>query len=544
MIIPLRNPAAIGVIRDIEAHDLPREAWSYARNMRFTDDRIEKFSGHSQLYSTGAPAVGAHYIMPFFQPDGNFAWVICGLDDVWKIQSSAYTELTNAGGDYTGAASNRWNGCVFGGALIINNGVDSPQQFEPGDAKFTDLDYITGTNTWTNTNGTTGAGGSGMTAKVIRAFRDQLIALDVTNKNLGAGVQRDPYKIKWSHYAAAGLVPNSWNQADASKAAGEYSLIQTPDYLVDCLPMGDVNIIYKEDTTWTQRFIGAPGIYEFDILPDTFGMMAQQCACEVNGAHFVKTMDDLIIHNGQSIIKSVADKKYRKWIQNNIDTDNYANSYVIKNGRMQEAWFCFPESGQTYPNLALVWNYKDDVLYIRDLPSAVHIAEGITDPVVADEVDTVTGTADELTGVYDIRFYDPISRQLLMSEYSETAVVLHQADTGTDFDGTSISAELKREGIPLFDEKSNKQGKHRVRRITPYISGTVDSVVQIRVGVQPQNRYDTVLWSEWKDYTIGTDRKLDFRVTGRYLSLHIRSNTDQEFVYSGCEIDAIPVSAR
>jgi len=544
MIIPLRNPAAIGIIKDIEAHDLPIEAWSDGSNMRFRDGRAEKFSGHSRIYDSSPPAAGAYYIMPYFKPDGSFAWMICGLDDIWQISSSAYTEFTRLSGDYTGSASDRWNGAVFGGSLILNNGVDAPQQLEPGDTKFTDLDYITGTSTWGNTDGTTGGAGSGITAKVIRAFRDQLIALDVTNKNLAAGSQRDPYMIKWSHYASAGAVPNSWNPSDTSKAAGEFSLIQTPDYLVDCLPLGDVNIVYKEDTTWVQRFVGFPAIYEFDKIPDTFGMMGQQCAVEVNGMHLVKTLSDLVVHNGQQIVKSVVDKKWRRWIQNNIDTDNYSNSYMVKSSRGQEAWFCFPTVGNTFPDIALVWNWKDDNLSVRELPGARHIAEGITDPVVEDGVDALGGTADQLTGIYDQRFYDPISRQLLMAEDEDTEVTLSQLDTGETFNGTVITADLRRDGIPLNEGKSTKQGKRRVRRVTPYISGTIGSAVQVRVGTQVNDRYDDIQWSDWKDYTIGVTRKLDFRVTGRYMSLHIRSNENAEFVYDGCDIDVVEVSQR
>ena len=78
MIIPFRSPASHGIILDIPAHDLPPEAWSYGNNVRFRNGQIEKFNGHERVYSGNAPVAGAHFLLPYFQLDGEFAWIIVG----------------------------------------------------------------------------------------------------------------------------------------------------------------------------------------------------------------------------------------------------------------------------------------------------------------------------------------------------------------------------------------------------------------------------------------------------------------------------------
>jgi hypothetical protein len=189
--------------------------------------------------------------------------------------------------------------------------------------------------------------------------------------------QNRPYRIVWSSPAQPGAVPPSWDTADPAQAANEADLGQTSDHLVDQLILGDVNIIYKEATTWGMAYIGPPFWFRFwEILPDR-GLLWRDCVAEFSGGHVLITQDDIVIHNGQfESDQSIIDRKLRRWLFRSIDATNYRSTYVLSYPAKNEIWFCFPEAGSTYASLALVWNWKSNAIGIRDLPEAPFTAMG------------------------------------------------------------------------------------------------------------------------------------------------------------------------
>ena len=550
MIIKFRNPGEYGIIKDIDPHDLPLGVWSDGNNVRFRDGRVERISGHTAVYESATPTTedNTTFILPYF--DGtDFKWLLAGDEVVYSQTGQSRTEVTRTAGvgDYSADADNRWNGCIFGGVPIINNGVDPPQSLTSGtsptifeDLKWNDSAAGGSTSTWLTTDGTDGATGTnGFTCKVMRSYRDHLIALNITDQD-AVSDGNNPYEIRWSHAASAGAVPVTWDASNDAYDAGTYSLVETPDYLVDCLTLRDQNIVYKESTTWLMRYVGAPRIFEFSKILGESGMMAQQCAVEFQGQHLVKTLDDLILHNGQQVTGRVLDKSWRRWLQNNIDATNYDKCFMVPNHRQLEIWFCFPSNGKTYPDRALIWNYQDNKISVRDLPDMVHAAVGIIADQIDDTLGNSVGTIAAQEGIYDQRLYDPIAQYLLMSKFvnGATNATLYQSDTGNTFGGASITSTLTREGIPLTENDTDARSYKMVRGIIPYITGTVGGTVEVRIGTQV-NRTDEIDWEDWQTYTIGTTRTLNFRASGYYMSIQYRTTDQTEWSLGGFDIDVI-----
>lgn len=537
--ISYRTPGAIGIVRDIPATDLPPEAWSYGENVTFKDQRVNKRLGHATSFSTELQntAQGIHFILPLFQEGGEFSWVVVGLEDAWTLTLGSLTKITNVGGVYTGAATDRWNGAVLSDVVILNNGVDPPQQKLSSQANLVDLDFVTGTSTWDNTDGASAAGGSGLTAKVMRSFREYLVALNTTDKNTSINY---PQRVQWSHAAVAGSVPDSWDPTDDTRDAGFFDIVETPDFVVDCLTLRDLNIIYKESTTWSMRYVGPPRVFEFYKILSEHGMMAQQCAVTFNNQHCVKTLDDLIVHNGQQLIVRLLDKKWRSFLQNDIDADNYLNSFMIDNHREYEIWFCYPENFATYCTKALIWNYQDNTFSVRDLPDIVHAATGV---VRTDELDTIASygsqPTSELSGPYDIRYYDPISKHIMMSEYQPVGTngVLYKPEITTQFNGQNYVSRIQRLGLPMTADKSQKMTNKVVRQLIPYVEASTGDVMQFRIGSQ-QTRNDEVKWQDWQDYTLGTDRKIDLNVvlSGNFIAFDMKNETSADWQFDGFDI--------
>ena len=353
-----------GIVRDTPVHKLKDGIFSDGKNIRFNELGAESLVGDLDTFSTAS-------ITPLwlnvFPPIGAPKWVYGNLTEMWVVDTTTHTEITRISGDYAGIASQRWQSSVFNGTGIFNNTIDIPQ----GWTAFDPLTKLVDLPNWTSTR----------RCKSIRSFKNFLIALNMTD----SGVAR-PYRVVWSDSAVPGTLPGSWDTTDPATDSREFDLAETSDYLVDQLVLGDINIIYKEHSTWGMQYIGPPFYFRFWKILSKRGLLHRDCVTNAPFGHVVATQDDIIVHSGQTEqSESILDSRMRRWLFSTIDPTNFRNCFMLANGRRNEVYFCFPEVGQTYANTALVWNWKDSSIGIRELVSTPFGAVGpVGDAVVED----------------------------------------------------------------------------------------------------------------------------------------------------------------
>lgn len=521
MIIPVNNVGQIGVVIDKQPHELPTNAWSFAQNVRFKDGFAEKFNGHAMVF--GNPTVAPYWMKPVETPT-SLQWLYAGLLKVYTWDGGAHTDITRTAGNYGATADLGWTGDVLGGVPVINNGVDDPQMWLPASA---------GTKLLLLSNWP-----ASTKCRALRAFKQYLVALDVTT---GAG--RFPQMVKWSHPAVAGTVPVSWDPTDTTKDAGEYNLMETTDFVLDCLPLRDVNIIYKENTTYLMQYIGGLNIFRFARIMGTGGALSRRCAVEYTaGKHAVFGDGDLFQHDGLNTQSLVA-SRLRRRIYNSIDSTNYQRAFVVHDQPNKEVWFCFPETGNTECNLACVWGYEDNTWGFRDLPQIAHIELGIINPGgTSDQWNLAVGTWDSDSQVWDQRQYNPAQRSILMGQPSGPA--LFQADTTNQFNSVDTSVVLERQGLalPLTPEgPPDMNYVKQVVRVFPRITGTVGGVVQVYVGASMIPGVAPTYLPP-VPFIIGTTNHIDALVSGRLLAIKFSSSTTLDWKLSGYEFDVVNVS--
>lgn len=337
-----------GIIRDTPAHKLPDGAFSDGNNVRFAEEGVQTVGGNLPVLS--AASVNPTWLYPF-PPIGAPIWVYADANQVFAIDGDTHTEITRASGNYSGLTTERWQASFFNGVAILNNTVDIPQAWTEFDSGTQLVDLPN----WDATR----------RAKSVRGFLNFLIALNMTD----SGVSR-PYRIVWSDSADAGTLPGSWDSTDPATDSREFDLAQTPDHLVDCLPMGDVNIVYKENSCWGMRHVGPPFFFRFWEILSKRGLLQRDCVRNTPIGHIVVTQDDIIVHRGQIESEvSILDKKQRKWLFQSIDPANFRNSFLMADNRRNEAYFCFPEVGETYSNKVLAWNWRHNSIAVRDIPT-------------------------------------------------------------------------------------------------------------------------------------------------------------------------------
>lgn len=518
-IVDIDNVGRVGIVTDIKPHELPPEAWTSGQNVRMRDNAVVKTLGYQAVMDP--PTIAPYQLLPVGN-DTSYFWLYMGLTKVYVYNGSAHTNITRQTAsvdvNYAATADKGWNGGVLGGIPILNNGLDTPQAWDP-QAIATKLAELA--NWPANT-----------TAGVIRVFGNYLVALDVTVSSV-----RNPHLVRWSHLSDPGAVPTSWDFTDATVDAGRKELSDTAGFIVDCLPLGRVNILYKEDAVYTMQHIGGNFIFAFNLAFKEFGMLTKRCAREFFGKHLVVTIDDIVIHDGRSA-KSILTKRYRKTLFNEINSTNYTRSFMVVHNNFHEMWFCYPTAGQSFATKALVWNWDDNTFSFRDLPSVAHIAPGFLDSSASDAWDSAIGVWNTDTVPWNQRLYSPTNNTLIMAGAANTK--LYEADKTDQNAGSNMTAFIQREGLAVAgndrhgNPKVDMTSRKFVSRIWPKLSST--GPLNVYVGGQ-ENIGGAITWNGPHSFDPSVDDSIALEVNTPFIAVKFESTSDISWQLDGYKLD-------
>lgn len=473
----INDLANYGVVNDIPAYMLPPEAWTLGLNVRFWNGAVETVLGWEGVF--GSPIEPPHFLMPIPTQATNY-WIYAGATKIMLFDGSGHSDISRlVGGAYTMADTRDWNATMLGGIPIFNNGNDVPQ-FRADMAAATRFANLTN---WP----------AALRAKVIRAFGPFLLAFNLVDGGVSL-----PHTVQWSHPADPGTVPSSWDYTDATVDAGRKDFEDTQaGILRDALPLGGTIYVYKDNSTWRGVFVGGRDIFDWKALYETSGILAPRCvAITGDGSRqFVVTQDDAIYHKGGEPV-SVLDKRQRATLFGEMDTVNYINSFILQVPLRNEMWFCYPTTGNTHPNKAMIWNYREggergvvsfaDGITFRN--GAVGSIEGVSDELWSDGTDGW----DEDTGAW--------------SEFSRRRVVCASPDSNKFFnfdkantrDGVAYTSTLQRVSLGLMGKKRGGdpivdfQRRKLFQRLWPKMQG---GPVNVRLAAQ-ETAEGAVTWGD------------------------------------------------
>lgn len=491
-----------GIVKDQEGYELPPNAWTDGNNVRMHQGWVGAVSGSTKLVDCGAIP---YWIAPYYTATTRYL-AYAGLSKLYVHDGTTETDITPSPAP-TAIASDKWTGGTLSGVLVVNNGRDVPW-------------YYTGTGTasaltaWTST----------WRCKALRPFKQFLLAMNITKSTTNY-----PYMVKWSHEADPGAVPTSWNEADATKDAGEQDLAETPDAIIDGMALGDVFIVYKERSAWGMQYIGGQFIWRFFQLPNTLGMLTQNCVVNTPVGHVVLAQGDVYVHTGGET-KSLISDRMRNYLFSEISDNNYSACFVTSNPRRQEVWVCFPRADENKCSKALVWNWAENTLSLRDLQNYTAATVGVfsyygggwsTDSDAWD-VDTTTWNDGADFNINDSRLFAATAAGQIVG-----------VDSGTTFTGDAISSTVTKAGI-------HADAPERVKllsRVWPRIDAAAGTVMTVEVGASMTAEVAPT-WQTAQTFTVGTDEKVDSFASGRYLA--VRFSSTGQWRMRSMALDVIP----
>lgn len=507
--IPIPNLGQ-GLNLDGTPEELASGVITSGSNMRFRSGYAERFRGMETVYTT--PLVTPYHICHYQVGNTRFV-VYAGLQKTYADDGTTQTDITNA--NNTGGIDNRYTGGVFNGVYIQNNGVDVPQ-------------YWSG-NTASNLANLT-AWPAGYTAAFMRPYKNYLVAGDITR-----GGVRERGTFLWSHAADPGTIPTSWDIADVTKDAGDVSLSETNGSLIDALPLGDLLAIYKDDAIHFAQPIRSGDIFRFGRLPGETGLLARGCVVNTPVGHVFLTAGlDVVVHSGQGL-RSIIEGRMLKWLAANINAAQISRSFLAVSPTTKEVLVCFPAGTATACTKALVWNWKDDQLYVRDLSNVTY---GSTGQVTIGSSSTwagASGTWDtDVSSWSDETAIDRAQRLI----FARSTPALSMFDSTEQDHGASFTATLERTGMHFDSPEIIKL----CRGVRPKINAASGTVVKIQIGAAMVPDADPA-WQPAVDFTVGTDIEAPAFASGRFLSVRMFTTGDAPWRVRSAQMDVVPQGA-
>lgn len=499
-----------GVNKDLQSQELPDNAFSDCMNVRFRNGSLQRMKGEQKIFDT--PAVTPYWLQPYYSATQQFL-VHAGLTAVYADTYAAgvptRTNITPTVAP-TGGVDDRWTGGVLNGVLVMNNGKDAPWFWDRGTPN--KLEPLPG---WP----------AGWVAKSIRPFKNVLVAVGISKSGVAF-----PHLVAWSNVATPGNVPTSWDATDLTKLAGDLDLAEDPGIMVDQLAMGDVNVIYKQNSMYAMRATGGVDVFRFQRLPGKSGLLAVGCVTDTPMGHVVLTNGDVVIHSGQGA-QSIINGSNRESLFRNIDATNRGRSFLVTNPAASEVWICFPELGKPACTKAAVWNWADKTWSFRDLSDVTHGASGQLAQVATQAWDSQNYSWDDATFAWDEDELSPSQERLLLCS---TAPRISAADVTGTRDGAAYTSYAERVGLAFGDPDTVKL----CRGLRVRVSAALGTRVQFQLGAA-MNPEQAVNWSPPVVYTVGSsdNNQIDAFANGKFLAYRITSLDNQPWKITSVDWD-------
>lgn len=387
---------------------------------------------------------------------------------------------------FTASTSARWTGGAFNGLFLANNKNDGLYYWS-GDTsarlrKMPDLMDK---------------------ADAARPFKYYIVLLGVTS-----GGVKYPHRVSWSAAAEPGATP-AFTPSDTNDG-GSIDLAETAGHMVDCLPLGDVNIIYKQDARYAMQYVGGNDVFAFTRLPGNEGLLGVHCVVDTPAGHvFLTNGLDVMVHNGGAA-RSIAAGRIKSWIASTVSYE-FAKAqrvaFLCANTDKDEVWVWIPTTSSTYCSKAAVWNWKDDTWSIFDITSSVlgsgreltHACTGLLDPL------EYPGTATQKEIVVATCINSGLGISLISDELG-------------NFNGLSMVNSLERVGLALGDRETLKT-LHRSRWNIDASGAGAGTTVYHGASMFADT---AATYATGKSYTVGTTDYADARSPqGRFLAVKL-----------------------
>ncbi len=527
-IAKVRGLSKYGVVSDVDAYDLPPEAFSFAVNARFHNGHAT----HSPVFRTAAPLANVN-------PRTLAQWTSsAGVESLYvgyksgrinKWTPTAETNFSIAG--YADSDSTSlFTSCVLADVLYVNRSDRVPWRLKSSDSAFVALEN------WTST----------WRAGLLKSCGGALVALNITK----AGVAY-PTMYKTSNFALSGAVPTTWDETDTTNNATQNIFGGMQGQIVDANLLRSSLIVYALNETWALDADGSTSVFSNRRIFQNAGAISANCSVEVNGQHYVLGPNDIWTHDGSTKV-SIVDQKTRDFIFGSLNVANKAFCFVQYNAPLNQIMFAYQstDSGCTFvgadgANRGAVYDLAEKTWTFVDLPFVFAMTPAALSGAVTWQ--DLTGTWDALGGSW--ASYEA-STQKNFAALGDTNATFSLTKSLYAYDlygpgsqstypvdaNASLGMRLERDGIDLDELGADLRGHKVIRAIYP--QARLDAGTNLEFSFGASDSYNVApVFSDYMSYDGVLNNKCDFMASGRYLSMKVRFNSYKYVSISGYDVD-------
>jgi hypothetical protein len=377
---------------------------------------------------------------------------------LWKLTSGTLTNVSQAG-NYTTAATEKWNFTRFNNYIIATNFTNNVQKFDiENDTLFSDL---------------SATAPKGRHICVVRDF----VVLGNINDTVDGLV---PNRVAWSAIGnpSGAWTPSATTQADIQDLPGEGGWVMN-------VIGGEYGVVFREHSIVRMNYVGSPLIFQFDEIEGASGTPASRSVVKFGRGNniFYLGRDGFYIFDGQQsnpigvhqIDKTFYADVNQSYFENIVSCVDEINSIVL----------------MAYPSLASTSGVCDKIIMYNYAPNATvrwsfatisteYIFSSLAEGYTMDGLDAVNTNLDLITPNLDSRIWTGGASYLSAFNTS------HYLST---FTGTALTAVIETGEMEI-----NAGMKTRLKEVKPMIEGAPIADITVRIGTRDEGG-DTVTWS-------------------------------------------------
>jgi hypothetical protein len=494
-----------GVAVDLPANEVGPDFYTLARNVSFRNGFAERIAGRRQCYTQNNVNPVFHLLnvrAPGGVTESNF-WLTFGTASIEALETSNINTIT---GSALSAVSSpwQWSSTLLNNIPCFTNGLDAPRY-------------------WAGDVGTPAADlpgwPAGTVCKSLVAFKFHLFALDIDGPSGHFESQ-----FLWSDAAPPGDVPATWTAA-ATNEAGDAIAADTPGPCMCGVPLQDTLLLFKRSSTYGVNYLeGSARIFSLRLLDGDRGALTRHAAVDVGGKVFVVADGDVFLTDGTTW-QSVAQGRVRDYLFSQLDQASYENLFVMHDRARGEVWICYPTTGNTYCNEAIVYEIASDAWGIRDVTQMTCGEVGIINDTAPDESwDVDSQPWDDDNSAWNSANFS-LAVERLVTGANSVSLYAENDDTAT-----SIAANVYRHDLAMGAPERMKFAR-RVHVRTNETPGTL----YVRVGAR-NSVTDAINW-EAERTLVPPASFVNVRSLGRFLSVEVRGQDTDVWRLSGFDIE-------
>ncbi len=489
-----------GLARDVPSWEVGPNHFTGGDNFQCRLGFAERVSPFRVAYDP--PNAAPHELVNVNVGGVNY-WAYVGDDSQHVVEGATHSDVTFASGLQVAGFGFMHSLPVLNGVVVHNNGLDAPMYWPGAPASpFLALpDWPAGT-----------------TCKKMVAHKFHLFAMDMDEPG---GVFQN--KLKWSDAAEPGTIPDTWTPA-ADNEAGDVELADSQGRVQTAATLRDSLLIYKRNSVYIADYVGGVSIYNFRPLFKNVGALTRRAVAVTERGHIAVTDGDIVLIDGNNV-QSISAARMRATMFAQLDQENFEELFAVYYRAKREVWICYPESGSTLCDRALVYNVDNDAWSERDIPESRAAAVGVVNDSAPSEAwDDDTDTWDTDISLWNEQFIS--SSERLMFALS-TASEFQLADASE----TSALDALVSKHDMTFDEPERLKFVRRVHVRAERSAGSLF----VRIG-QRMAPDASISWQTEQELTFGS-QYINCSVLGRYISIEIRSAGSDPWKVTGADFE-------